>query len=136
MARKTTRIAQRKNTIIERLTAGDAVAQAARAAEISRAEAYRWKTEDSEFSTAWDDAVEEGLDQLETVAYQRAMDGNDGLLTMYLKCRRPEKWNPDRQAAHNTLSVQVNTFHDALSRCERLGLPAPLIEYDEFEDDK
>ena len=73
---------------------------------------------------------------LETIAYRRAVDGNDSLLTMYLKCRRPEKWNPDRQVAHNTLSVQVNTFHDALSRCEQLGLPVPLIEYDEFEDDK
>jgi hypothetical protein len=135
MVRKTTRIAARKRTIIERLTAGDAVAQAARAAGISRAEAYTWKNEDTEFSAAWDDAVEEGIDMLETVAYRRAIEGSDGLLTLYLKCRRSERWNPERQLANNTLSVQVTTFYDAMSRIERLGLPVPLIEYDEFEED-
>jgi hypothetical protein len=100
MVRKTSRMATRKNTIIERLTAGEAVAQAARAAGISRAVAYTWKIEDSKFSAAWDDAVDEGIDMLETIAYRRAVDGNDGLLTMYLKCRRPEKWNPQAVAHH------------------------------------
>jgi hypothetical protein len=73
---------------------------------------------------------------LETIAYRRAVDGSDGLLTLYLKCRRPEKWNPDRQIANNTLNLKVTTFYDAMSKIERLGLPAPEIEYDEFEDIK
>jgi hypothetical protein len=116
MPRKTSRIAAKKRTILERLIAGDAVAQAARAAGISRMEAYRWKNEDSEFSAAWDDAVDEGIDLLETIAYRRAVEGNDSLLTMYLKCRRPEKWNPDRQLANNTLNLKVTTFYDAMSK--------------------
>jgi hypothetical protein len=80
--RKITHIAARKRTIIERLIAGDAVGQSARAAGISRAEAYTWKNEDSKFSAAWDDAVEEGIDMLETIAYRRAVEGSDGLLTL------------------------------------------------------
>jgi hypothetical protein len=115
----------------------EAVAQAVRAAGISRAEAYTWKNEDSEFSAAWDDAVEKGIDMLETIAYRRAIDGSDGLLTMYLKCRRPEKWNPDKQPpVNNTLNLKVTTLFDSLRRIEQLGLPPPEIEYDEFEDKK
>jgi hypothetical protein len=74
---------------------------------------------------------------LETIAYRRAIDSSDGLLTMYLKCRRPEKWNPDnRLPVNNTLNLKVTTFFDAMTRIEQLGLPAPEIEYDEFEDKK
>ena len=79
----------RKKLIIERLAAGDAVTQAARAANIGRNEAYTWRREDETFAAAWDEAVEEGLDMLESVGYRRAIDSSDGLLTMYLKCRRP-----------------------------------------------
>lgn len=91
-----------------------------RAAKISKTEAYSWRREDEEFLKAWDDAVEDGLDMLETTVYRRAIDGSDGLLTMYLKCRRPEKWNPDKQPApNNTLNLKITTFYDA---------------YDEFDD--
>ena len=137
MPQNTTRIAARKRIILERLMAGDAVAQAARAAGISRNEAYEWKHEDLDFAVAWDNAVEEGVDMLETIAYRRAIDSSDGLLTLYLKCRRPEKWNPDSQpSVNNTLNLKVTTLFDALRRIEHLGLPAPDIEYDEFEDKK
>src|SRR4029077_16060819 len=127
MVRKTTRIAAKKHTIIERLTAGDAVAQSARAAGISRAEAYNWKREDREFSAAWDDAVEEGIDMLETIAYRRAIEGNDGLLTMYLKCRRAEKWNPQTVERHiiDERANQPITLQEALAEMMRLGLPMP-----------
>jgi hypothetical protein len=136
MVRKTTHVAARKRTIIERLTAGDAVAQAARAACISRAEAYRWKHEDSKFSAAWDDAVEEGIDMLETIAYRRAIDGNDGLLTLYLKCRRSEKWNPQVVERHIIDERNANrpvTLQEALAEMMRLGLPMPALECDYVE---
>jgi hypothetical protein len=86
--RKITHIAARKLTMLERLTAGEAVGQSARAAGVSRAVAYTWKNEDSEFSAAWDDAVDEGIDMLETIAYRRAIEGSDGLLSMYLRNAR------------------------------------------------
>ena len=122
--------------IIERLTAGEAVGQAARAAGISRAVAYTWKTEDNEFSSAWNDAVEEGIDMLETIAYRRAVEGNDGLLTMYLKCRRAERWNPQTVERHIIDGRNVNqpiTLQEALSEMTRLGLPVPAIECDYVE---
>ena len=109
--------------------------QAVRAARISKNEAYTWRREDEQFAKAWDDAVEEGIDMLETTAYRRAIDGSDGLLTMYLKCRRPEKWNPDKQPAPNdTVNLKITTFYDAITRVENLGLSPPSIEYDEFDD--
>ena len=84
----------------------------------------------------WNDAVATGLDMLESSIMKRALDGSDAMATLILKCRRPEVYNPDRQIANNTLNLKVTTFYEAMSKIERLGLPAPIIEYDEFEDDK
>jgi hypothetical protein len=84
----------------------------------------------------WDDAVATGLDVLESSIMKRALAGSDAMATLILKCRRPEVYNSDRQIANNTLNLKVTTFYDAMSKIERLGLPAPEIEYDEFEDSK
>jgi hypothetical protein len=130
------RTALKKRQVLELLLNGESPGNAALAVEISRRQLYNWRSQDERFAEKWDDAVQTGIDKLESLAYKRAINGSDSLLTMYLKCRRPEVWNPDRQIANNTLNLKVTTFYDAMSKIERLGLPAPLIEYDEFEDDK
>ena len=107
-----------------------------KAVKTTCAQAYVWRDKDLVFADKWNDAVATGLDILESSIMKRALDGSDAMATLILKCRRPEVYNSDRQIAHNTMNVQVNTFHDAMTRIERLGLPAPIIEYDEIEDDK
>lgn len=37
--------------------------------------AYRWRDEDPEFKAAWDEAVEQNIDDLEACAYRRAIEG-------------------------------------------------------------
>jgi hypothetical protein len=127
---------KKKKRIIELLLEGESPGAAAKAANISRTQVYVWKNKDPVFSDKWDDAVATGLDMLESSIMKRALDGSDAMATLILKCRRPEVYNPDRQIANNTLNLKVTTFYEAMSKIERLGLPAPIIEYDEFEDDK
>jgi hypothetical protein len=128
--------AKRKQRIIELLLEGESPGAAAKAVKGTRAQAYAWKAKDPVFAAKWDDAVATGLDILESSIMKRALAGSDAMATLILKCRRGEVYNPDRQIEHNTLNVQVNTFYEAMARIERLGLPAPEIEYDEFEDNK
>lgn len=76
------------------------------AAGIDRSSAWRAKQADPEFSVAWDDALEEGVDRAEREAFRRAIEGveepvyqggqlvgtrvsySDSLLSLVLKGRR------------------------------------------------
>ncbi len=43
--------------------------------DISKTAAYEWKSNDADFSTAWNDAVERTLELMEQEAYRRAVRG-------------------------------------------------------------
>ena len=65
-------------------------------AGVSRAVAYVHKGRSSEFSKAWDEAVDDGVDVLEFVARQRSIRvdaPSDLLLIFLLKAHRPEKYS-------------------------------------------
>jgi hypothetical protein len=110
--------AKKKKRIIELLLEGESPGAAAKAVKTTRAQVYVWRDKDPVFADKWNDAVATGLDVLESSIMKRALDGSDAMATLILKCRRAEVYNPDRQIAHNTMSVQVNTFYDAMSRIE------------------
>lgn len=120
--RSTKRSEKKDEAILEALREGGTVADAAKAAVINRATAYRWREADKKFADAWDDAIEEGTDALEKEAIRRAVEGvrepviyqgkfstvtdpntgeetpltvrkySDSLLMFMLKGRRPEKF--------------------------------------------
>ena len=142
--------------VLEALAQGKSPTYAAKEAGVSRAIAYRWRQRDPKFATAWDEAVAEGVDQLEDEAHRRAVEGvdrpvyqggvrvgeiktySDSLLTLLLKSRRPEvfacSYYPSARV--DVKSFEVTTLYEALARVEQLGLPAPEIEYDIYEDEK
>ena len=124
---------KKKKRIIELLLEGESPGSAAKAVKTTRAQVYVWRDKDSVFADKWDDAVATGLDVLETTIMKRALAGSDAMATLILKCRRGEVYNPDRQLAHNTMNVKIGTFYDAMAKIEQLGLPVPLIEYDEID---
>ncbi|MCH7667529.1 MAG: hypothetical protein IH936_16585 [Acidobacteria bacterium] len=41
-----------------------------------------------DFAQAWDDAIEDGIDTLEAIAYKRAMESSDTLMIFLLKAKR------------------------------------------------
>lgn len=66
----------RKKRFIETLEAQGTVFHAAKAAGVSRWTAYRWRQEDLEFADQWDEAIENAVDAVENVIYQRALSGD------------------------------------------------------------
>lgn len=58
------------------------------AAGISRKEAYKRRASSARFREAWDEALEDALDVLEAVAFQRAKASSDFLLWKLLASRR------------------------------------------------
>lgn len=57
------------------------ITRAARLICASRAAVYDIKTRNPEFSTAWDEAIEEGIDNAEAMVHYRAFQGLDKVLT-------------------------------------------------------
>jgi transposase-like protein len=92
---------ERKRRFLEALREGATVAAAARAAGVSRMTAYRERARNPDFAAAWDDAIEDGTDELEEEVPRRALDGNDRLLMFPLEARRPEKYRDRRHVRHD-----------------------------------
>ena len=59
---------------------------------ISRQTAYRWKDEDKEFSSNWDQALDDGVDMLEGIALNRARKNSDTLMMFLLRAHIPQKY--------------------------------------------
>jgi hypothetical protein len=81
---------RQKKTFIETLEAQGTVLHAAKAAGISRWTAYRWRQEDPEFASQWDEALENAVDVVENSLYQKAVSGDTICMIFYLKAHRPK----------------------------------------------
>src|SRR5438132_96271 len=62
---------------------------ACKAANVSRQTAYRNRHDDTEFSAAWQDALDASVDELEARAFQLALGGDSRLVEFMLKSHRP-----------------------------------------------
>jgi len=80
----------RKKRFIAALTTHATVLHAAQAAGISRQTAYRWQREDPDFADQWDEAIENAVDAVESVIYQKALSGDVIAGIFYLKAQRPK----------------------------------------------
>lgn len=60
----------RKKRFIDALTAQGTVFHAAQAAGVSRQPAYRWREDDLEFASLWDEALANAVDVVENTIYQ------------------------------------------------------------------
>lgn len=66
-----------RNMFISVLSKTSNVAEACRASEMSRATAYRLRTQYEKFRESWDVAIEEGVDELEMTLRDRVIKGVD-----------------------------------------------------------
>ena len=123
----------KKKRILELLLAGRSVASAAISVGISRKQAYNWYNGDPKFAELWDNAYETGVDLLEDVARDRAVEKSDAMLTLLLKCRRPKVWNPappPPEPVVNTLELKLTTVREAEARVVAFGGQPRMIEGD------
>lgn len=98
---KTIRTDRARETFLESLRLVPNVSAASRAAGFGRSAAYQWRNEDSEFAMEWDEAIEESIDSLEQVAFERAKDQSDRMLEILLKAHRPDKYVEKRLVEHS-----------------------------------
>ncbi len=86
---QTIRTDRARETFLTVLAASCNVSEACRTADISRTAVYAWRRDDPEFAAEWDDAEGAAIDELEGVAYKRAMEGqSDRMLEILLKGHR------------------------------------------------
>jgi hypothetical protein len=92
------------------------VRKAARDAGVSKQAAYQARDKDPEFAEKWQDALDEGLDNLENVARKRALKSSDTLLIFLLKSHRPEVYGDRSQVNMNVQGRVTHTHRIDLSR--------------------
>lgn len=76
-----------KADFLSRLRAGRTVSEAAKATGTHRRTFYDWRDQDAEFRQAWEDAIQESIEELESEVRTRALDKSDKsshLLLMFL----------------------------------------------------
>jgi hypothetical protein len=118
VARTPVAVEKYKQLFLAQLEKGRSPGVAARNVNIARCTAYAWRKVDQEFDAAWRDAVETGLDVLETSVYNRGLkDGGEDARFM-LKHRRYNNAGSSPQS-NSILNI---TLAEHTKRLERLGL--------------
>lgn len=105
----------KKAVFLKELARRANVSAAAKKAKVDRATPYRWREDDPDFASAWDEAIEVAVDSLEDEAWRRAATGtlepvfqkgekvgairrySDMLMVTLLKAHRPEKFKDRSQ---------------------------------------
>jgi transposase-like protein len=76
MSNRTKRTPEKYEKFLKSLrTTGGNISRACRAEGVGRSTAYEWREADEVFAQNWDDAVQDGLDDLEQEARRRAYKG-------------------------------------------------------------
>jgi len=120
-----------KKRFIETLAAQGTVSHAAQAAGVSRNTAYRWRQDDHEFASLWDEAHENAVDAVESVLYQSALRGNTLAIIFYLKAHRPiyrDRLNIDIKQLYSEVEermAQLGINPDMLTRARPGSLSCP-----------
>lgn len=82
----------RQAVFLQALKEKPIVGRAAEMAGITVSTAYKLRGRSPAFAAAWDDAVVRGVDGLEEVAMERALEKSDKLMELFLKGLRPERY--------------------------------------------
>ena len=106
------------------------VTRSAEAIGRTRAGLYMLRARDKEFKVAWEQVIEECLDNLEQVVYKEAQTGKTPLYTIFaLKNRRPEVWGDKLKVeAENHSEIIVNLIPIAELPQERDSIEAEAVE--------
>ena len=105
-----------KPVFIAALREHGVVSYSARIANIDRSAAYVARKKDAAFAEAWDEALEEGVEELERAAIARAKKKSDTLLIFLLKCRKPgvygDKQRIELAGSDKSLTIRVEYSDD------------------------
>jgi hypothetical protein len=71
---------------------------------------YRWRQDDYEFASLWDEAHESAVDAVESVLYQKALSGDTIAMIFYLKAHRPiyrDRLNIDLKQVQSEIEEKI-----------------------------
>ena len=104
-----------KKRFIDALTVQGTVYHAAQAAGVSRQTAYRWREDDLEFASLWDQALQNAVDVVENTIYNQAVGGNTLAAMFYLKAHRPQyrdRLNIDINQVQSEIEERIARFRE------------------------
>ncbi len=118
MRGRTVRTPQKQAALLELLAKGTSIAEATRATGIGRSSAFEWRAADADFRRAWDDAINQATEAIESVLYSKAREGDLLACIFWLKSHRPSVYNrkqieaaaAPRRAASPKQSASVSFF--------------------------
>jgi hypothetical protein len=147
MARTAKTDALKKQIFLDALGRCGNVVDSCVAAKLPRCTVYAWRDSDPAFATAWEDALEIGIDALEAEAIRRAHDGwlepiyqggkkvgdvrkySDNLLITMLKGLRPEKYKDKiEHDVGGNLASRLDRRSRAISAMTEKQVDARLLE--------
>lgn len=96
---------------LEHLRTGLPVQKCARACSLAYSTFRAWRQDDPEFAAAWDDAREEGLDNVEALVLKAATT-DWRAAEAYLKAQRPETWGRQKVDASVNATVAAKLEAD------------------------
>lgn len=124
--------AEHKAAFLLALSQGTSITGSAKAANIDRVTAYRWRDADEAFAAGWDQALEAGADVLEDALTAHAerltkkpemVDGSNVTAAIFmLKGRRPEKYRDNFRHSHEgNIAVSHTATEDLLGELAKLA---------------
>ena len=111
-----------KKRFIETLAEEGTVSCAAKAAGVSRNTAYRWRQDDREFASQWDEAMETAIDAVESTLYQKAKSGETIPMIFYLKnnrARYSDRLTINIPQVHNEIEARFDLIKQTLQPADR-----------------
>ena len=81
---------QWEKNFLKALSEVPSVKHACLSAGIARRTAYDRRERDPQFAKQWQDAIGASVDELESVAFKKAAEGDSNLITFLLRCHKPE----------------------------------------------
>ena len=89
------------------------VSAACDAAGINRRTAYYARNSDAKFAADWKEALENAMEKLEAIAYQKALEGASGMLKFLLQAHKPEVYRqPSKNVSMNITPEQLDKMTD------------------------
>jgi hypothetical protein len=111
MANRTKRTPEKRRRVLDAISQGLTIAEAARAAGMARNTVSEWRADDPVFAREFEEAYAAGTDVWEQEARRRAFDQSDVLLIFMLKARDPARFNRKTLAIGGDSDNPLNVTH-------------------------